>query len=110
MSGQGSSLQHHGGIARRAHRQLKESPCCVDRRLSCDVSTQHDVGRDSHGHCRDVPRQQQHRRAKDVAHMDGLLRRGWTATWQGARSQHDWSHCCEQKADLENPSTLPDAQ
>ena len=43
MSGQGSSLQQHGGIARRAHRQLTESLCCVDRQLSCDDSTRHDV-------------------------------------------------------------------
>ena len=110
MSGQGSSLQQHGGIARRAHRQLTESLCCVDRQLSCDDSTRHDVSRDSHGHCRDVPRQQQHGRALDVAHMDGLLHHGWTATWQGACSQYKQSHCCEQKADLENPSTSPDAQ
>ena len=47
---------------------------------------------------------QQHVRAMDVAHMNGLLHIWTDCHVDGVKSQHVCVHSCEQEADLKNPS------
>ena len=83
---------------------------CVDRRLSCDTDTRHDVSAGSSCSRRSAQWQQQHVRAVALAPPGGLLQT-WTDGHVAAGCSR-WSrgHCCEQKSKFKNRSATRHAE